>query len=429
MMKRKPGRRAVAVVVGVLVSLTLVPASAFGAAGVTWVHIRGTVVDALGRPLEGARVRDGVRTVLTDANGAYDLREDYGGTYTLRVSRADTLLETRVVDAVLPVDRVVDFTLVYRLRSSLSQPSLSTATGPATSTLSIASWAPSPGSPGDPGGRSCVYVTDSRATPTSPATLSAANSDGSQQWTYILAAPQSTTEGAYQLTAFAADCATGMVLTTDWLETYIVDNTAPSLSSSFPSGWTTPSTTVGASVQDTGAGVDLSSGTVVVDGISGPASITYYGQALVEQRAVAGLANGPHTATLSAADQAGNASSLSFAFWVDGAAPQLSEPTPTTTVTTSSPRLAISGFDTDSGINPASVVMTLSNGLVTNTVTAAYDTTGHTISYQVPTTVQGARLGQFPLPDGTYTVRVAVRDLVGNASTQSWSFAVHALPI
>jgi hypothetical protein len=85
--------------------------------------------------------------------------------------------------------------------------------------------------------------------------------------------------------------------------------------------------------------------------------------------------------------------------------------------------------DAESGINPTSVGMVLSNGLTSASVPASFDPSSGVVSYQVPTTIKGARLGQFPLPDGTYTARVQVNDRAGNSASTTWSFVVHTLPV
>jgi hypothetical protein len=120
----------------------------------------------------------------------------------------------------LPLDTIVNFTLLYRISASLSAAYLSTAEGPASSALLITSYAPSPET-------TCVNVTDSRTSLASAASHVSTNPDGSSVWSYALSLTQGTTEGNYALSFSAADCPSGTRLTTVGTAPYVVDNTPP----------------------------------------------------------------------------------------------------------------------------------------------------------------------------------------------------------
>src|SRR5437899_1805721 len=84
--------------------------------------------------------------------------------------------------------------------SSPHRQAISTASGPASTTLTVTDYAPNPGSPGNVGGKSCVYVTDSRTSQTTSASyVSTDTLTGFSSWSYGLNLDQVTPEGTYQL--------------------------------------------------------------------------------------------------------------------------------------------------------------------------------------------------------------------------------------
>ena len=201
---------------------------------VTLFHFVGTVKDADGLPLAGALVSDGSQGTTTAANGTYDLAESSTGTFTLNVSRPhsrDASVTVTVTSPVNPANASTnyeeDFALLYLLNGTLATPNVSTAQGPVSDVLTVTSYAPQPGTPGETLGASCVTVTDSRTGLSSPATVTALNPDGSSTWTYQLSLSQNTPEVSSTLSFVTADCDTGTILSVTGTSGYVIDNMAP----------------------------------------------------------------------------------------------------------------------------------------------------------------------------------------------------------
>ena len=203
---------------------------------------------------------------------------------------------------------------------------------------------------------------------------------------------------------------------TAWSFTVDSDHTAPSFSAFSPVGVTTTGKpVVYASVTDSASGVQAGSVVVRIDGSVVGATLsaaTASGIAITYTPAVA-LSQGDHTVSIDAADKAGNvAAQLNWILNVasDSTLPVVSAASPTSTVGTSSPLITAHLADNGSGIDTASVAMTLDG----SHVAAIND--GITVSFTA-----GA------LADGLHVVSVDVKDLVGNAAVQAtWSFTVAA---
>ena len=274
---KAPVKKWAGITSAVAVSLALIAsATAHAVGGVTLFHITGTVTDALGRPLDGTAVRDGHQTVVTDTAGSYDLPEENLGTYFVTAERPDTEAVTKTVTANVPLDKAVDFTLLYRISTDLEKSFLSTADAPSTTTLTITSWAPDPGQPGDGGGKSCVYVTDNRTGDTNSATHTATNADGTSEWSYLHSLPPWQEQGDFTLAAVARDCAGTTDLTAQSQVSYSVDNLAPSIPPLRISPRDFSTTVFGSSGQllqaeisdHDGVGLDVSSITFVLEDVS-----------------------------------------------------------------------------------------------------------------------------------------------------------------
>lgn len=384
-------------------------------------HFVGTVTDGDGRPLAGATVSDGGQSTQTDGNGHYSLGESSTGSFTLDALRSDTGLSTQQVNVLIPVDTTVNFTLLYLASSKFAQTYVSTANGPVTDSMTITSWAPNPG--GGQAGDSCVTVTDSRSNAISPATLQSVNANGSSTWTASVTLPTGSTQGVGSLTALGVDCSTHTTLTVSAPAQYLVDNTRPVITPSSPGARSGPNTTVAASVTDSGgSGLNPNSLAVTVDGASVASSFDASSSQL--KAPLSRLAAGPHSVVISAADNASNTAQATFSFTVDNTAPALAQPEPTGTVGSSTPLISIAVTDPDSILSGTSTTFQISNGVISNALNPSYDQSSGRATYQVPSTPTGTGLGQFPLPDGTYTITATARDDVGNESTLSWTFQI-----
>lgn len=392
-------------------------------------HFVGTVTDADGRPIAGATVDDGGGEVATtDAKGRYSLGESGTGSFTLDAWRADTGLSTQQVNVLVPVDTTVNFTLLYLASSRLAETYVSTANGPLTDTVTVTSWAPNPG--GSQAGNSCVTVTDSRTNSTSPATLQSVNANGTSTWTASVTLPAGSPQGVQSLTAAGVDCSSNTTLTVSAPAQYLIDNTPPTISQIRPTVTNKTSPLVSAQLQDSGgSGLNMAASSISVDGHQLATPSDGGGSSSAITATASDLGTGQHSISVIACDWASNCSTANSTFIVDTTPPTLSAPSPTGTTTSASPLIAIATFDTDTGINGASPTMSISNGLITDSVHPSYNSNSGEITYQVPTVPTGAALGQFPLPDGTYTVTVTVQDNAGNTSTTRWTFTVKTLPI
>lgn len=309
------------VVATLMAATALAPGSA-GAALVLY-HFYGTVSDPIGRALSGARVTDGSKTVTADSAGAYRLGEDSTGSFRLTAYRTDTSRESKIVQVVLPTDTEVNFTLYYRLSATISKQYLSTASAGISATLTITTYAPNPGLSAEGGGKSCVYVTDSRTGVTSSAALTSGASSP-WVWTWTLDLPQNSTEGVYTLTSRAADCSSGTALTYSSSFPYVIDNIPPVLHLLAPADRSNTqfmSQRLVAYAEDFrgdlttwGSGMDPASLSATVAGGGGTQTLTVTLSGTSARSSPAGLAPGLYEATMTARDKAGNQSKTTGRF-------------------------------------------------------------------------------------------------------------------
>lgn len=411
-------------IVGILL---FVASSALARADVVLFTFRGTVTDSIGRPLGSTTVSDGFQSTQTAPDGTYELAENSNGSYSLTAQRGDTLTQTKSSTVVVPDNKTVDFELRFRLGITISRQSLSTRDEEVSALATIHSSAPAPGSPEQPG-RSCVKIADSRTGTTTDADLDSVLPDGSSLWSHVLTLPHLTPEGPYRLAVRAEDCASGVHLTGIPEMTYVVDNTSPTVERK-SGDWQRSDALVEAIVRDTGgSGLAHLDALVFVDGERAK-SVVYQSASGLLRAEVPGLDEGSHEASIDAVDHSGNHTTLSWTFSVDIHAPAWSGASPTGDITTRSPLLTVTVDDLASGIVPESITMELGYGLLTGRVQHSYDEASGRITYQVPDTVTGIGLGQLPLLDGHYAVRVTARDVAGNALHITWSFRVETLPI
>lgn len=411
--------------------LTFVPSSAFGALGVTLFHIRGTVTDRAGRPLEGVVVDDGHQLVTTNSAGAYDLPEENTGTYTLRADRRDTEGATKGVSAEVPADKVVDFSLRYLIGGSIDRRWVSPDQD-STAIVSIESPAPMPGSPGGQAGSSCVTLTSPFSGATTSATPTGAVGPiwGGAMWSASLLIPAGTPDDLYWAPFIAKDCATGADLSLSTDVGILVDGAAPHVGAIGPRWARTADPIVVATVDDRGAnypsGINPSSVTLLIDGAAVPA--TYSPDTGRVSAQAAALQSGPHSIEVRAADRAGNSTVATGQLDVDMARPSLTSPGPSGVMNDPSPRLSVQAADIGSGLNPASVTMTLTDGLMSCGLPAALDSSTGRIAYEVPATFDAVCPGRGPLHDGNYQATVFVSDRAGNTVSLTWAFDVKAGP-
>lgn len=125
----------------------------------------------------------------------------------------------------------------------------------------------------------------------------------------------------------------------------------------------------------------------------------------------ADLGEASHTAEIVATDRAGNSSSASATFYTDAAAPTLTlSPTGGATVGSATPTLEAHYADSGSGVDTASVAVTLDGSIATTSFTV-----GATSATYTPTT---------DLTPGTHSWTVSVADRAGNRKEATASFVV-----
>ncbi|MHB8439436.1 MAG: Ig-like domain repeat protein [Acidimicrobiales bacterium] len=414
--------------VGVLSTMAVIGAGISSMAltsGVALWHFVGKVTDPLGNPIAGATVSDGGQQVTTATDGSYSLGENGAGTYDLTAMAFGHAQQGQQVTVLAPGDTTVNFALPYVIAGQLSRYTISTATGPASASLSIMTFAPVSGT--------CVQVTDAGGTTSEAIYAGPGKYSGSSAWTWTLTVPQQTAEGEYDLAFAAVDCARQSVISTTGSAQYSVDNTAPVISAPGPRGWASATPLIHVTASD--ANLDVSSATITLDGHWVPVAYQSTGSSQTSTYVFsyqvptdAPLAAGSHSVTFEAPDTAGNVSQLTWSFTVDNLPPVVSDAQPTGTIASRTPGLSARLADSSSGVDASTITMTLSNGVLSRKVAAIYDPSTGVVSYQIPSTPTGAGLGQFPLLDGTYQVTVSVADIAGNHTQYSWAFSVNTLP-
>ena len=263
--------------------------------------------------------------------------------------------------------------------------------------------------------------------------------DGFAHHQVTIPIPAGTTPGWYQVVREARNPSTDELQSRCMFDRcwnyFAVDNVAPRLGTPTPQNWIkTAAPTIRIPFTDEASvGIDPATARLSLDGVAVPSSALLLEGSLWNGAVTyrpSGLAEGIHGVVFEVADRAGNAAGpLNFGFTVDTAKPAISQSSPTGTIGSCCPRISARIADAAPGqIDPASIVLTLSNGLVTNRLAHTFDPVSGEVAYQVPQDVQGSWLGQYPLAPGTYTVRLSVQDLATNAAETSWTFKVKTTP-
>ncbi|MHB8793443.1 MAG: Ig-like domain-containing protein [Thermoleophilia bacterium] len=197
-----------------------------------------------------------------------------------------------------------------------------------------------------------------------------------------------------------------------WKYTPPPDSTPPNITSVLPTGnIETKSTSVSIDYNDAGSNINLLSITVTLDGVALTGCTSSQSNTSCP---VANLSLGSHSIGGSLEDNRGNVSAISGSFaFVDTTVPAVGTVLPSGTINSTSTTLTAGYTDgTGSGINPASVSVTLDGSPVSGcTIDAG------SVSCAV------SSLGQ-----GNHAVNVSVSDVAGNVGTGTSSFAVDSLP-
>ncbi|MBI5871168.1 MAG: IPT/TIG domain-containing protein, partial [Actinobacteria bacterium] len=196
--------------------------------------------------------------------------------------------------------------------------------------------------------------------------------------------------------------------------TFNVDTLAPSVTNIAPSGTiATNSATVSAYISDTGSGVNSATANVYLDGVK---LTTCTVDTTSVSCPASGISDGSHTISVSVRDNVGNSGNASGMFTVDTTVPDTTPPTvsnitPAGNITSTSATIAAYLNDLDSGINTASVTVSLDGSAMS----------GCTVSAGSVSCLASG------LAEGAHNISVTAADNAGNSSTSTGSFTVDSI--
>jgi hypothetical protein len=430
----------------VLFALALAPlATAVRSEAVSVLSIRGRVFSMRTDPLQGAYVRHTTAGVYTDASGAYSLQVTQPGCYLVTASGpnapAGAYFETsRTICVGVQGTSGQDFRVPYQLYGQAVPSFLNSVEDRSVTQTAMILCPP----------EACMVKADLYRTGfgadlstlgefvgTVTLTHDGTDPEGFSRYQGVIPIPAGQPAGWYQVVREARNPATNELQSRCMFDRcwnyYAVDNAAPRLGSGTPQDWIrTASPLIRIPFTDEqDVGLDLTSLLLRLDGQLVANNLLLLEGNLwsgaVTYRA-GGLTDGAHVVSLEVSDRAGNAATpAGFTFTVDTAKPVASKFTPTGSIGTCCPKISALLTDTNSGqIDAASIVMTLSNGVISNRLVHTFDPATGEVWYQVPADVQGPGLGQFPLAQGNYTVKLRAGDLAGNVMEITWTFKVSA---
>ena len=129
-----------------------------------------------------------------------------------------------------------------------------------------------------------------------------------------------------------------------------------------------------------------------------------------------GTQGGPVALTLSALDLSGNTASRSWTVQLPSTPPVIDAKSPSPSTASKHVEVSARARDFGSGINPASVVLSIDGTPVTHQASAVSD--GYVVSH----------VGDFA-DNSTHTASLTVTNNAGGTTTESWTFSVHAPPV
>ncbi|MBI5870380.1 MAG: hypothetical protein HZB44_05390 [Actinobacteria bacterium] len=188
-----------------------------------------------------------------------------------------------------------------------------------------------------------------------------------------------------------------------------IDTGAPVITNILPSGTITTGdpATVQADLSDSISGIDVATGSVSVDGTELTGCVV--NSSLVScDTSSAGFAEGAHSISVTAYDNAGNPNTATGSFSVDSIAPSVTGIQPGGTINTTSTTISADYSDSGSGIDSATATVYLDSVLVTGC-------TADAVSVSCPVT---------GLSVGAHSITVYVSDNAGNTGSGSGSFTM-----
>lgn len=243
------------------VALIMVLSALPGMAQAGVQDLKGDVTDPRGLPINGARVTDGTgQSTFTGTNGQstgrYLIEEMALGTYQVSVTKKGFDSSSQSVDPVRALGDV-DFTLTYTMSGSVT-PNAFRNDPAQLIEIRASSQVPPAGT--------CVTFTDLSTGGTAP--LSYDSLDGRWEGTYQV--PASIVDGTYSWTLRATDCSSGMVLSSTYSSTYVVDTLPPVIdrASFLPSeggNAAFPAVSLAVRIWDLPAGISLESSVLMIE--------------------------------------------------------------------------------------------------------------------------------------------------------------------
>jgi len=227
--------------------------------------------------------------------------------------------------------------------------------------------------------------------------------------------PAAMAQGTHTVLLSIAD-KSGNPASATW--TFTVDTIAPAILSQAPNNTisASPNVVIAAEYADTdGTGVDISRVQMAVDGadVTEAAVKTVSGIAYTSPTK---LADGNHVVVLTVQDMAGNSTSATWTFGVDGIAPAISNLAPANNAILAAGMAQTIGAqfqDSGAGVDLRIIGLEVDG----QNVTAQAQVTATGISY---TSTQA-------FAQGGHTVKLTVIDVVGNTAVQTWTFNVDTI--
>lgn len=222
-------------------------------------------------------------------------------------------------------------------------------------------------------------------------------------------------QGSHSIVATIRDKAGNLATATS---SFTIDTTAPAIHILAPASgallnFASPVITVGYADND----IDITTLHVLINGIDRTQLFTIQpGSATVDLKGKLVLPEGLVTVAAQINDLAGNTGSAGFSFTIDTIAPVASFQFPRPQINSNTPLITLSYSDSGTGVDPASVHVSLDGADITASLAVG------------PNSTAGTLVLTPPLADGTHQLQATLADRAGNRATTSSSFVVDTIP-